>query len=618
MRTNRGTGAVSEQDPPVTPYFDASAEGKTTQDSQYTSSQPASAVRRSKTSGNQRDRTDSNERPSKMGFAQRARALSFKGPLLRQKMSMPMLSSERRTGDLDSNDAAAAAAREARRPSSADSPPEDTMSSVRMQGPAAFEPTDVYGASRPRTSTTVAGNNLFSSSAINLGDPATASASVGQRRKLAGFNANGPPPLLRKSSDVSSEFRLLAKQSPAAVAFPARTDDNDSDRSLPTSPYGRARALSQPGSKRPTIPTSLAEAHGGASRPVSQVDTPPPVPDLARKLSALDLSVRTKHGNAETPATANGTGFSLPLPEPRDVAGTKVESAAPVLISDIFPGGLPSLAAGAPSYASVRVHDQTNRRQKVPVAPHALLRPYFVMQQLMLSIQQGAQLTDRLFVPQTLWMQAGVRLSAVETKIRAIELLASGIEAVERGGEALLLPLGSNAGSETSFASRFLRQLEDFEGLLVAVQSNLARKLSFLETRSNSSAGGSSTPSKGSKSLSTFSSRLTRIAGVGQAKSQDTTSITVYVETLAKLFRRASVLAAHTTSLLTAQAALPSATGQQASAHAALPIQLKTDIHAKLAKISDFFTRVILVFVLQDLGIMMDKYVKKGSTVFAD
>lgn len=650
MRTNRAFGVDDDRGSPVTPYFDAAADANS-QDSQFKSSQAASTVRRSKTAHQQRERTESSERPSKMGFAQRARALSFKGPLLRQKMSMPMLS-ERKTADRDSNDAAAAAARDARRPSSADSPPEDLTSSVRMQSSAPNDPFNlasrsVFGSNRPRAATSVAGTNLFSSSAADLGTFATQSGTIGQRRKHAGINANGQPlSLSRKSSDVSSELRQLSKQSPAVVAFPA--SDVGNDRSVPLSPFNRARSLSQPGSKRPAIPASLLDSNDTA-HPSPQAELPPPVPDLARKLSALELSARSKQAVTGTEPRTNyaATGLSLPLPE-LDADKGAVKSSSLLLISDIFPTGLPSLAAGAPSYASVQVYDVASRRPKVPVAPHVLLRPYFVMQQLMVSIQQGAQVTDRLFVPQALWTQAGVKLTAVETKVRAIELLASGIEAVERGGEALLLPLGSNAGLETSSASRFLRQLEDFEGLLVAVQSNLAKKLAFLESKSSSSgAVGGGTPSKGSKSLSTFSSRLTRIAGVGQAKTQDTTSIMVYVETLAKLFRRSATLAAHTTSLLVAQGILPPTAPPSAAvssdaappstptwleplrspigpistpqdAYAALPAQVKHDIQTKLTRSSDFFARVVLTFVLQDLGIMMDKYVKKGSTVFAD
>ncbi|PWZ02662.1 hypothetical protein BCV70DRAFT_196905 [Testicularia cyperi] len=751
-RISRAYGLEDELKTPMTPYFDAADVGSVgfeplaVRSTIETLTDSDSSNRRGPAEQTEEmartEQTERREKTAKMGLAQRARALSFTRPLLRQKASMPALSE--RKMPVVPNGQKAAASQHGQRPSTPGScselddgdssaeatlvdPVGQTSSSITIKASAPQgttpESRSRLGLSRPRASTVNASQTPSARSSAelnNLVSPSTAAGTISQRRKLGGLFLPGngqardleSEAMQRRDSESGSvnmdRSDTAGSGSSAAVPFPGsgtndRSIGTGSSRNSPISPLGRQRATSQPGSRRPSIPAAFITANSASTGVVApgslgsaSSEVPPPLPNLARKLSALELSnngVR-RHGEFGANGVVLGprgfgvaTGmFAMPLPEPSNKNGlsddglatagesghTREATVMPgarrqsiLLITDLFPSGLPSLAAGQPSYASVRGAAQpmslpdkaTTVPQQVPVAPHALLRPFCVMEQLLLSIQRGAPVTERLYVPQAVWMQSGVKLIAVEAKVRAIEMLVTGMETVERSGEPLLLPLGSNAGLETSNATRFLKQLDIFETLTVDVHNLLAKKLPFLEQ----TLGGSSTgtgASKGSKSFGTFGSRLTRgldrMAGVGASKSMDSSSILVYVESLGKLLRKSSVFATHTTSLLMAQGVLPrpaevgdarsppssagikepvrtpttpqplkSPTGigtanTNLDAYTALPASMKHNIHAKLAKSSDFFAKTCLAFILNDLGIMTDKFVKKGSLIFAD
>lgn len=110
------------------------------------------------------------------------------------------------------------------------------------------------------------------------------------------------------------------------------------------------------------------------------------------------------------------------------------------------------------------------------------MRPFHLMRQLHLSIVRGAYVTKRMYIPKEMWIQQSAKLMSLEAKIRMLEVVATGIDGLEKGGEPLLVPPGGQPGLAVVNAARFAKQLEDFAALLVEVQNSLAKKLSFLET----------------------------------------------------------------------------------------------------------------------------------------
>nr|CDI51307.1 hypothetical protein BN887_03354 [Melanopsichium pennsylvanicum 4] len=590
--STRAFGLDDEVRTPVTPYFDASGEvGLPDERGVSPIDSPARQQKLSLPSAI-KPRIEAVvpdkpvERPVKMGLAQRARALSFKGPLLRQKASMPSLG-DRRKGESTAtiNGAAATPTSQAHRPGSAGSPSSETAASMARTDSNNDHPTPWNveeanynitlrpGSNRPRASTASA-----------LVSPTVSAGTISQRRK----NAQISERFIQGQANELEELGTVDKEArPGWIPMSARQ-----------------RSTSQPGSRRPSIPAAFVVANANASggtlpstlggMGTNGEKVPPPVPDLAQTLSALDLKRTTVEIKATTGAaaaagdvsftTTNGgdasiSSLAMPLPrclldpssEAISLSTTAINHSSSFLITDIFPSGLPSLAAGAPSYASAA---QTSTipppHSTLPTAPHVLLRPFFVLNQLHRSMISGAQITPRLYLPSTVWRQAGVKLVSVETKMRAIESLLNGLKSVEKGGEALLIRLGSGGGLETLNANRFLKCLAEWEALLVEVQNSLARKLPFIieavgkggvkdgsgkdggggkEGIDGGNGGGAKSKGFGggfgSRLLTRGLDRMTGGAvggGGGQAKAVDSNTISAYVDALIKLFERTSVI----------------------------------------------------------------------------
>lgn len=299
-----------------------------------------------------------------------------------------------------------------------------------------------------------------------------------------------------------------------------------------SSSFGRQRALSQPG-KRPSIPPSFLASNAGT-------DTAPPVPRMMRKASMPSTpgggpppGLRALASTNAAQAVSNGqpaqqqqqgqpsrppseaahhpTPFRFPSPAPTTSSGYLVTEGGlsspapsamsdyfstekPIAIPDIFPTGLPSSASGAPSFMSSSssgafpwlglASSLPDPASVAPVPSYPSLRPFHLMRQLHMSITKGGYVTRRLYVPRNLWIQQGARLMAIESKVRMLELVASGIEGVEKSGESLLLPHNATSrdGEVMANAAKFVKQLEEFDILLVEVQNTLAKKLGFLES----------------------------------------------------------------------------------------------------------------------------------------
>lgn len=640
---HRSYGLDDEVRTPVTPYFDASGDVGLPDErasSVISTAEPLGRQQKSSLTSLSRPRIESTgssvEKPAKMGLAQRARALSFKGPQLRQKASMPSLG-DRKKGDVVAINGFTTPKGKTHRPGSADAPSAESHSLQRTDVgndhptpwdlEASSSATARPGSNRPRASTASA---LVSST--------TSAGTISQRRKVSNAAHNPDAQARQGLAGELEELRMLEDASAAMSS--------------------RQRSTSQPGSRRPSIPAAFVSANasisgialpsslGGGGVSPNGEQRPPPVPNLARTLSALELkrSVDAKISavDASYGAADVSTGsLAMPLPRPLsldekshgDVAGDNT-----FLITDIFPSGLPSLAAGAPSYASTFPPMQSSSASSRSNPPHSLLKPFSIMSQLHHSItspsaSDGAQLTARLFLPHTLWRQpGGVKLVSVETKMRAMDALVVGLEAVQRGGEGLLMPLGSGAGLETVNGGRFVKCLDEWEGLMAEVQASLARKLPFIEAAVGEVKGAKSS----------FGSRLTRgldrmTGSVGQAKAVDSALVGAYVDALARLFAKSSLLAAHLTAVLVADGSIPpqasaamgptgalqSPTGigkahANLTAYSALPAHLRATVLAKLSKSSEFFARIVLAFVLHDTGILVDRTTKKGSCLFVD
>ncbi|KAN0063058.1 hypothetical protein ACQY0O_004221 [Thecaphora frezii] len=566
-------------------------------------------------------------------------------PSLRAKGSMPLL---RRSRDaIIKEDADPLAVQD--RPSSADSPPDVTVErgaavaranvATSAAAPSGREASFAQSkpAGRPRANTLAAKRapSAFST------DPA-----ISQRRA----RANPQPPSLPTAS-----LETMTRTKSVDPADSREASLGSSSGHLPLS-YSRQRAISQPGSRRPSIPASFLAAN-------ASVDSAPPVPKLALKMSdaLADVSLTsegssTGHLAADTLSSAVDD-LTLALrrlsgppsaarPPTASQGPTSAAAAAAVearnqgqvqgaavaaetqhsALRDIFPSGLPSLASGIPSYATgssntalfpwLSIASKLPDPMLTPQLPsQPVLRPFHIMRLLLHSIHHGGYVTPRLYIPKGLWLQQGARLTSIESKVRALELISTGLEAVEKGGEPLLRRPINSIGLDTANGSKFAKHLDELDALMIEVQNSLAKKLGFLETVAGK---------KAATSFGMFGSKLTRsLDRMTNGKNLD--SPVIYIEGLARLFARAQILDKHLVCLLRSQGALnvvPADTSATATgwpdAYASLPTELKGGIESRLRRSSEFFANVILAFVLRDVGVLLDKFAKRGSLVFTE
>ncbi|CAG8444760.1 16863_t:CDS:2 [Funneliformis mosseae] len=214
-------------------------------------------------------------------------------------------------------------------------------------------------------------------------------------------------------------------------------------------------------------------------------------------------------------------------------------------------------------------HMSSNNRLFEPSPNDLHLNPFWLMKLLERTMTTGGYLTPKLFIPRNLWLQGHVKLAAIDTKISSCEVVST-----------CLMKL-----TKTTF--------NDMDNLAKGLQNSLARKLNYIE--STNGKGRQST-----SSLMNWGSKLSRgldRMGMGNAMVR-TEEASGYVEVLLKVFQQAGVVEnyiRHFSSL-------------NAPYH-----QHHKQIVARLHKFADFFGNVICRFVVKDLGVLTDKYVKKAS-----
>lgn len=97
---------------------------------------------------------------------------------------------------------------------------------------------------------------------------------------------------------------------------------------------------------------------------------------------------------------------------------------------------------------------------------------------------QGAFVSQGLFVPRATWAQVGVKIPAVETKIRIMELLSEGLQVVRKAGSVSDVDVSTGSlhptvsePSQSAGLKALNAALDDFEALTVEIQKILVKKL---------------------------------------------------------------------------------------------------------------------------------------------
>jgi len=180
-------------------------------------------------------------------------------------------------------------------------------------------------------------------------------------------------------------------------------------------------------------------------------------------------------------------------------------------------------------------------------------------------------------------------------------LVLSGLEGVIKTGEPLLVARAIDQPSHARTTSdRLFKELESFNGLLDEIQSTLAKKLGFVE--------GPKGKKGGQNSFGAWSAKLSRsLEKMTNVKSLD--SPTIYVDTLARLCQEAQVIDRHLSLV---------AGGTQPTVYDCLTAVKRGQIEQRFRRAADFFGSVICKFVMRDIGLLLDKHVKRAGVTLLE
>ncbi|THH31990.1 hypothetical protein EUX98_g2190 [Antrodiella citrinella] len=244
-----------------------------------------------------------------------------------------------------------------------------------------------------------------------------------------------------------------------------------------------------------------------------------------------------------------------------------------------------------------------------PLAPpDPLRRPYHMMNLLRqtMSSKTGGYVTRRLHVPQEVWSQGGAKLSNIPEKIRVVEVLCSALEelstwSVEYFGagnvsSGMAFGIGSIGKKE---GEAWATKLEEFSGVCDGVVGNFGKKLGV----------GEGFVTKKSSGMTAWGGKLTRQFDKFTNGKNSLDSPATYVQGLSKLFAQAQILDEHTKAMLEQPVA---------PLYASFPVNLQLALETKLKHASEFFAKVVLTFVISDMALLLDKYVKKCEKWLAE
>jgi hypothetical protein len=486
-----------------------------------------------------------------------------------------------------------------------------------------------------------------------MAPPSQTNSNVAVQPKTAGLPqqrqtlpvTSSKPPVPQSARQASSPF---PGPSPSEMVLPptptlTQTITNDSENGQLPRSGSPGRVQSRTGLRKNFSSSSLKNMKS-RNLSVSNID------------DGSDVSPNTPLSSQFNPRETNGRLPAMPtLPTPIAIAFKEKQNGVTTGGMYLFDGDIHSPESpGSPN--------PLNAGAPIPLEPcpiEYLLRPFWLMRALYQTIAhpRGGYLSTKLFVPRDVWRVKGVKIKNVEDKIANCDFLT-----------AALMKL---AKVDTFDADAVLVEMQSFEGVLEQVQATLTRKLgnevgvqgsgsmfkdasigadvetnnltsksgsvsskssafSWRRLRSKNSGVGlsnayaSKTSGDGSKeglSMTTLPMTSTSVSKMRFAK-RDANQIQFsgpnanYMSALARLFDAAQTLGESDclfcsieslTVLLDQIARQVEDPGLRHADKTQVGLELCTR-HA-----AEFFGFYICRFVLTDIGMLLDKFIKRGS-----
>lgn len=264
-------------------------------------------------------------------------------------------------------------------------------------------------------------------------------------------------------------------------------------------------------------------------------------------------------------------------------------------------------------------------------------RPFWMMRLLCQTMTSGGMLTPRLHVPRHVWFQSGARFVSIESKFSACEQLYVGLKDCRLAvfGQNVAPGLYKKDEGKPQYPldpGSVYRSLTTFETVMEVVKVDICKKLRYLDLSAGGSApGGSSSSSGGTIGRSGSSGSLSsggtlgRTPGFGEEGDQQEKSVGGMFKKLLLLTKGISAFSSQKTERVA-----------DLSAYVALLVRmfslcqmlddwilyfennqhsLKARILESLERISQFFDSAILLFVMKDLNILLERYLRKMAQI---
>lgn len=288
------------------------------------------------------------------------------------------------------------------------------------------------------------------------------------------------------------------QQGSLEASIVVRAPSTDTERATPVDDFGQPRDSAKHESwatgSLPARLRSLSTSTGsgsGSRRPKLPPFEEMPVPGGHRTtLSGSSSGPPSRKSSVPTPTSLNAPSLGAPSlgrsPSASSIGSSASSSYPRRRVRPSFSGHASSQSvssSGVYLSAGLANHpppDATSR--EATLAIHPARRPFHLMRLVLSTMppSAGGYVSEKLFIPAQIWTtSAGAKLVALETKVRMLDLLGTGLDALERAGRGLLLVPTASASARAvarQEADRFARELDGFEGLTEGVQSTLVRK----------------------------------------------------------------------------------------------------------------------------------------------
>lgn len=283
-----------------------------------------------------------------------------------------------------------------------------------------------------------------------------------------------------------------SQQQSSSIGNPARSNNNANDnykrdsRSPPPTSNHSISPPPPPPVEKESAGFSFSKSFANRPRSLSQTgrkDSIASTSSAAPQLPALPPSFHLTSSSTASPSSASILDLDTPAAHHADSLAAQ-QRQPPLSSTSMSSAIVPPYSPAGPAPSSTPIHPSMppaiNRQLFLPVSQ--VRQPFQFLLRIKQSILHGDYLTHRLYAPKSIWAQAGIKLTSLESKQRMIEMLLIALDGVDRAGEPLLVPRAvDHPRYARASGERLAHELESFDHVVDHIENGLARKLSLSE-----------------------------------------------------------------------------------------------------------------------------------------